>query len=78
MIAVLLAAVLSTSLFIFVHAEKSCFEECYHCQMTGEYRCAECGNTGEVVCDGCHGEGGSVCQGAAVAVVTVTVKKKKS
>ena len=39
------------------------FEECYHCNKTGEFRCQKCGNTGEIVCDGCGGAGRFECPG---------------
>ncbi len=39
------------------------FEECYHCNKTGEFHCQKCGNTGEVVCDGCGGRGRFECPG---------------
>ena len=60
--ALFLAASMLLSLLTFVSYAAD-FEECYHCNNTGEFHCPECGNKGTVVCDGCGGQGRFECPG---------------
>ena len=58
---ILIAAILISLLPLSSYAKD--FEECYHCNKTGQFHCRNCDNKGETVCDGCGGKGKFECPG---------------